>query len=231
MDPSSPRGLFIQHHADAHPGYLGEAAAERGADVVIHAPATGAFPDPCDFDFVVALGSRDAAYDDTLPYGEAERALLREAVERDVPVLGVCFGAQMLARTLGGEVRRMERPEIGWATVETTEPALVEPGPWLTWHFDAFSTPPDAVQIARTPHAAQAFVHGPHLGVQFHPEATVSSVASWARSYADAIAGAGGSVDALNAETRRRAAQARAAAHRLFDRFWDRALACQRASR
>lgn len=222
MDPAPSRGLFIEHQADAHAGYLGDRAVQRGVEVVVHSPDAGAFPDPGEFDFVVALGSGDAAYDDTLSYGEGERALLAAAVERSVPVLGVCFGAQMLARTLGGEVTRMERPEIGWAVLETTQP-LVEPGPWLTWHFDAFVTPPDAVEIARTPQAAQAFVHGPHLGVQFHPEATVSSVASWARTYADAIVGAGGTVDALNAETRKRAAQARAAAHRLFDRFWDRA--------
>jgi GMP synthase-like glutamine amidotransferase len=228
-----PRGLFIEHQADAHPGHLGDRAVQRGVEVVVHFPADATsphatFPDPAEFDFVVALGSGDAAYDEKLSYGEAERAFLAEAVERDVPVLGVCFGAQMLARALGGQARRMQRPEIGWVTVDTTDPALVEPGPWLTWHFDTFTIPPGAVEIARTPAASQAFVHGRHLAVQFHPEATVSSVASWARRYAEDVVDAGGSVDALNADTRRRAAAARSAAIRLFDRFWERSVAGQR---
>jgi GMP synthase (glutamine-hydrolysing) len=225
-----PRGLFIEHQADAHPGYLGDRAVERGADVVVHRADAGPFPDPTDFDFVIPLGSGDSAYDDSLPYAAGERGMLERAIDHDVPVFGVCFGGQMLARALGGTVERMSRPEIGWARVETTDPSLVESGPWLVWHFDAFTPPPDATLVARTDLASQAFTFGPHLGVQFHPEATVGSVSSWARTYADAIVAHGGDVEEINAETRRRAAAARAAAHRLFDRFLDRALATAKAS-
>lgn len=217
------RVLFLQHQPDAPPGYLGERAAERGHDVTVASVPDGSLPDPAGFDLVVPLGSGESAYDEAVPWIPAEQALLRRAIDADVPVLGVCFGSQILARVLGGEVRRAPVPTIGWQKVDTDAPDLVEPGPWVVWHFDVLSPPPDAVELARTPVGTQVFLSGAHVGVQFHPEATPESVASWASTYGDDIVGLGRRPQDLLAETRVRAEEARRAAYRLYDRLYERA--------
>lgn len=217
------RVLFLQHQADAPPGYLGERAAQRGHEVTIASVADGRVPDPAGFDLVVSLGSGASAYDETVPWIPTERSVLRRAVDSDVPVLGVCFGSQMLAGVLGGEVRRAPSPTIGWHMIDTDAPELFEPGPWVVWHFDVITPPPGATELARSPVGPQAFVAGPHAGVQFHPEATPESVASWASTYDDVVAALGRSTGELLAETRTRAGEARRAAHRLFDRLYERA--------
>ena len=77
---------------------------------------------------------------------------------------------------LGGSVEVLDEPELGWHTIETDAPELVAAGPWLQWHFEAFTTPPGAEELARSPACAQAFRLGPHLAVQFHPESTAEIV-------------------------------------------------------
>jgi GMP synthase-like glutamine amidotransferase len=149
--------------------------------------------------------------------------LLSRAVEEDVPVLGLCFGGQALAVALGGSVERAPTPELGWTEIETDEPELIASGPWLQWHYDRFTTPPGATEIARTAHAAQAFRHGRHLGVQFHPESTVEIVAQWA------AIDRRGHVDVDASPDQREAA--RRAAFALFDGFLERATAAPVAAR
>ena len=105
--------------------------------------------------------------------------LTREAIERDVPVLGLCFGGQILAAVLGGEVGPTPKPELGWIEVDTDEPDVVAAGPWLAWHRHRFTVPPGATEIARNESGPQAFRHGRHLGTQFHPESTIEIVSGW----------------------------------------------------
>ncbi|MGH3097103.1 MAG: type 1 glutamine amidotransferase [Streptosporangiales bacterium] len=218
------RALFIQHQEDCPPGYVGDRCADRGADVTVVRARGDVLPDPRGFDLIVPLGSDDSAYDDAVPYLAGERRLLSAAVAADVPVFGICFGAQLLSRVLGGQVRRAARgPEIGWITVETSDSRLVEPGPWLVWHLDVMSAPPGSAQIARTPVATQAFTYGRHLGVQFHPEATPDSAEIWARHYRDSLAEVGLGYEALTAETRARTTEAARRAHALTDRVLERA--------
>lgn len=145
----------------------------------------------------------------------AELELLRGAVAADVPVLGLCFGGQALAAALGAKVERAPTAELGWREITTDDPALVPAGPWLEWHYDRFTTPPNAIELARTADAPQAFRLGPHLGVQFHPEATVEIVTDWAHS--------DGVPDQAPEATPEQRAAARAAAFRLFDAFLARA--------
>ena len=107
------------------------------------------------------------------------RSLVRRALGAGVGVLGVCFGGQLLAHALGGEVTRSPHPEIGWYEVHSNNPALVPHGPWFQWHFDRFSLPPGAVAVARNLGTTQAFVQGRALGLQFHPEVDSAVVEDW----------------------------------------------------
>ncbi len=219
------RILFIQHQDDCPAGHIGERAQQLGFEVDV-VRATGRLPAPQGYDLVVPLGSDDAAYDDSLPYLRPEADLLRRAVEHEVPVFGICFGAQLLSRVLGGEVHAASTgPEIGWVLVQTTDTGLVEPGPWLVWHLDVMSCPPGGEPVAHTDGGVQAFTHGPHMGVQFHPEATLSSVKVWSQRYRPSLVTLGIDSDDLVEETRRRRSAAREAAHRLFDRVHARPFA------
>jgi GMP synthase-like glutamine amidotransferase len=179
-------------------------------------------PDPTDYAFVASLGSKHSPRDAHVPAVAAELALIERAVEQDVPVLGLCFGGQVLAHVLGGTVERAPRPELGWREIETDDPELIPAGPWLEWHFERFTTPPGAVELARTADATQAFRHGVHLGTQFHPESTVDIVAGWASNDAERLAGLGiTDSGALLAAPPAQLEAAREAAFRLFDAFMD----------
>jgi GMP synthase-like glutamine amidotransferase len=213
--------LIRQHGDTGPPGVLAEWLEARGiAWEVSSTWLGGPLPDPADYEFVASLGSKFSPRDTHEPQVATELALLERAVARDVPVLGLCFGGQALAAVLGGTVEPAPQPELGWREIQTDDPDLVPPGPWLEWHFERFTTPPGATELARTDDAVQAFRHGPHLGVQFHPESTVDIVAGWARKDAERLAGIG--IDDGLALIEAPAAQhdaARAAAFRLFDAF------------
>ncbi len=136
-------------------------------------------PDPSDFSGVIALGSQRSAYDDHVPWVRDELSHLRRAVDADVPVLGICFGGQALARALGASVAPAPETEIGWLDIGSRRPELLADGPWFTWHSDQFSLPAGATLLARNPNSIQAFAHGRHLGVQFHPEVTPNIIGGW----------------------------------------------------
>jgi GMP synthase-like glutamine amidotransferase len=205
--------VLVRQHVDSAPaGLLGEWLEARGlAYEVQETWAAPSVPDPAGYAFVASLGHDRMAGDLDDPGVAAERELLTRAVERDVPVLGLCYGGQVLAAVLGAEVGPAPVPELGWRVVETDDPALVPAGPWLEWHFERFCTPPGAAELARTADAPQAFRLGPHLGVQFHPEATVEIVGEWAR--------ADGREDVPLAAPAAQREAARVAAFRLFDGF------------
>jgi len=135
-------------------------------------------PAAADCDAAAVLGSELTAYDDTLPWLAGELAFIERMLAASVPVLGICFGAQALARVLGARLYRLAVPEIGWARVTSHRPALAE-GPWLAWHRDAFDLPAGAALIAANDVSPQGFSYGPHAGLQFHPEATRPIAASW----------------------------------------------------
>jgi GMP synthase-like glutamine amidotransferase len=83
------------------------------------------------YSMLVSLGSEFAAFDDSVPWLAREAELLRAAADAEVPVLGICFGAQLLARVMGGRSFRAEIAEIGWLPVRSRNEALVPPGPWF----------------------------------------------------------------------------------------------------
>jgi GMP synthase-like glutamine amidotransferase len=215
------RVLILQHEEPTPPGYVTEWLEAHDADVdTYRIDLAEREVDPDDYDLIVSLGSEFAAFDDSKPFVPREARLMRAAIDADVPVLGLCFGGQMLARVLGGEVFRGTESEIGWLPVRSRDPELVPDGPWFQWHFDSFTLPPGATPVAESDVAPQAFVAGRSLGLQFHPEVTTEIMEDWVRTYRHELDGDGVDPDALLEETRRRAAESRRMALQLLERFW-----------
>ncbi len=217
---SALRALILQHEDPTPPGLIGRWLAEQGAEVEVHRIDLEAREvDPTRYDLVVSLGSEFAAFDDTKPFVGRERRLMERAVEADVPVLGLCFGGQLLARVLGGRVFRGEEAEIGWLPVRSKDPDLVPEGPWFQWHFDTFTLPEGAELVAESDAGPQAFVAGRSLGLQFHPEVTMEIMDDWIRAYPHELEAEGVPPDELMEETRRRIGDSERMARRLFERF------------
>lgn len=191
MSQVAPTVLFLHNEHMATEGLLGEAFADAGFDIetftvvppeLVDTPAHDVvFPDPAGYDVIVPLGARWPVYDETLrsTWVAAEMQMMRDAADAGVALLGVCFGGQLLAQTFGGSVGRSCAPEIGWYDITTDRPDLVPPGPWFQWHFDRWTVPPGAVEIARNANASQAFVLGRTLALQFHPELDTGLLAGW----------------------------------------------------
>ena len=213
--------LIRQHEQMTPPGLLAEWLQERGVPFEVQHTWNGAaVPDPTDYSFVASLGSPYGPNDTHEPAVVEELELIGAAVETDVPVLGLCFGGEVLSAVLGGTVERAPVPELGWREIETDDPATVPAGPWLEWHYERFTTPPGATEIARTKDAVQAFRYGPHLGVQFHPESTVEIVSEWAGMDTERLTALGiEDGRGLLAVPPEREAAARESAFKLFDAF------------
>jgi GMP synthase-like glutamine amidotransferase len=220
------RALVLQQDDDTPPALLDEWACERGVTFTVRHVRREAPPDRHEeFDFAVVLGSEAHADDRAPSWVAQEIAWLRTAHERGFPILGICFGGQVLAVALGGSVHPAPRAEIGWISVRSDLPDLIGPGPWFSWHEDVISLPPGAVEVARNPACSQAYVIGPHLGLQFHPEVTAALASAWTAdpSAREAIERAGVDPDAFASESEQRGPAARAGAFALFDAFARRA--------
>jgi GMP synthase-like glutamine amidotransferase len=172
----------IEHELDAPVGLLGQWAQARGVALsVIHLGGGDRLPARLpDCTGVVVLGSEQTAFDDAVPWLAAELALVGQALADGVPLLGICFGGQVLARALGARVYRLPQPEIGWVRLASQHPGLAC-GPWLEWHRDGFDLPPGARELATGGASVHAYAIGPHLGLQFHPEATEPITQDWRR--------------------------------------------------
>jgi len=116
----------------------------------------------------------------------SEREWLEEALRREMPLLGICLGAQLLARALGAEVRPSERTELGYAPVEVLDPddpiigSLAPSTTVLHWHGDVFDLPAGARHLARSRQTeVQAFRHGDAWGILFHPESDFALLEAW----------------------------------------------------
>lgn len=182
------RAALIGNIDDTDPGLVGHALRARGFSFTEFARESHEeWSDPAGFDLVVSLGSSWSAYwPQVAAETTAERAWIRTAHDRAIPVLGICFGGQQLAAALGGTVQRSQTHEIGWHAVslvaEVTVPgAQTLAGQWFQWHYDSFSVPSGATAVADSPVSPQAFVSGRSLGLQFHPEVTAGIVAHWSR--------------------------------------------------
>lgn len=229
------RALFLQHDHVSPPGPVAERFAQRGYEIVeqvvvapedFRAPNKPyAFPDPREFDVIVPMGAPWGAWDDgqigawLIP----EIDWIRSADDLGVPVFGICFGGQLLARAHGGTVSRAPVAEIGWTAIWSQEHDLVGPGPWFEFHYDRWEPPPGAREVARTSRASQAFVLRRNLAVQFHPEVTASTLHGWLELDGRELVEADGQdAEVLYQHTLAEERVAGLRAHALVDAFLDR---------
>jgi GMP synthase-like glutamine amidotransferase len=175
------RVVVIRHHEEDSAGFISSAFEQRGAEVSSHLfPAEGPLPDPAGLAHVIVLGSTSSVYEDgpARAWIDEDLAWLRRADAAGVPVLGICFGAQLLSAVFGGAVEPADW-EIGWTMIDSADPALIPPGPWLEFHHDRSLPPPQATVLARNALGVQAFSVGRHLAVQFHPEVDGEQFRLW----------------------------------------------------
>jgi GMP synthase (glutamine-hydrolysing) len=206
-------------------GTVAPALAELGhrVEIATFLPGGPPPPEPDGVAVLVVLGSAAAADDDSLPWLGPERAYLARAIALGTPVLGICFGAQLLALVLGGTVGRAPRPERGFVPLTSADPGLLADGAWMQFHNDTFTLPPGAELVAANEVGVQAFRHGRHVGVQFHPEISPSVFAAWTESWRvtgelERVATTA-DLPALTAEIAARSAAAAAACRDLVHRF------------
>lgn len=212
---TSPRLLVIQHLVHDHLHELAPAVTEAGFDVVTWCTYLHDTPPVSidDVDAIISLGGDERAYDEAnVAFIRHERELLATALDRKVPVFGLCFGAQILAIAAGGRGFKAPRHEIGWTTVAFTPAADSDPiGRLLRgspqvfqFHYDTFSLPEGAVVLGTTADMIQAYRVGPRAwGVQFHLEADPGLIYDWLGTYAEKIAQKGIEAATVQQDTRR----------------------------
>ena len=181
----------IQNDETDPPHLAGRWLEEQGHEVVVLKAFSGEKVPPtvpADIDALMPLGGHMGALDDHIAdWLPNERALIRDAAARDIPIFAICLGAQLVAASLGGEVSRAQTPEIG--IYEITPAGIDDPvfafagmTQVTQWHEDLVSTlPVGAVTLASSPLCAnQVYRFGPKsYAVQFHPEVDAAMVQDW----------------------------------------------------
>jgi GMP synthase (glutamine-hydrolysing) len=178
------RVLAVVHHRNAAAGVF----ADGGHEFVEWLPHEAPPPRPDGFEAAIVFGA-DSQVDqeETVSWLRPEKQLVGELMRRGAPMLGVCFGSQLLAEAAGAQVRRAAQPEIGWHEVALTPEGRADPllgflperFESLQWHSYEWLLPPGAVALARSARCLQAFRHGTAWGVQFHPEVTEADYGEW----------------------------------------------------
>ena len=214
------------------PGYFASYLERRSIPLQLVALDEGApVPrDPRRFSGLVFMGG-PMSVNDELAWIAPALELARDAVRKDVPVLGHCLGGQLMAKAFGGTVRANPVKEIGWGEVSVAQNQLARE--WLGdlagfesfhWHGETFSIPPGGTRVLESLHCAnQAFALGKHFGMQCHVEMTEELVEAWLRGGADEIRDAAGSPGVQSpGEIQRDLAARLEALHAIADRIYDR---------
>jgi len=183
------QAIAIRHLAFEDLGLLGPLLADTGFSVRY----LDAGLDPIDAaevaaaDLLIVLGGPIGAYEEeAYPFLAPEVRAIEMRLRADRPTLGICLGAQLMARALGARVYPGIAKEIGFAGLTLSDEGRrsclrhLEGGPVLHWHGDTFDLPPGAVHLASTAVCRnQAFSHGTSLALQFHAEVDVRRLESW----------------------------------------------------
>ena len=169
---------------------------------------------------------------DELAWIQLALELARDAVRKDVPLLGHCLGGQLIAKALGGTVRAAPVKEIGWGEVRVADNEVARE--WLGdlqafesfhWHGETFSIPPGATRVMHNAHCEnQGFALGRHFGMQCHVEMTEELVTSWLGTGAEEIASSRSSPAVqqpaqITRELQPRLAALNDVANRIYDRW------------
>ncbi|MBI1943568.1 MAG: type 1 glutamine amidotransferase [Betaproteobacteria bacterium] len=183
------------------------------------------------FSGLAFMGGPMSVNDDELPWIGPALELVREAVRKDLPMIGHCLGGQLMSKALGGEVGRSRVKEIGWGGVEVADNGVARA--WFGslaafesfhWHGETFSIPPGATRVLGNAHCEnQAFALGKHLGMQCHVEMTEQLIRSWLKGGADEIEKSKSSPGVQSAAKIENKLKDRVAAlHKVADRIYDR---------
>ena len=190
------RVAIVENTRVTHHGQVGVALHEVGALFDLYHPwLDGRLPEPGSFDALVSFGGEQSALNDTLyPYLPRLANLLAETATHGIPTLGICLGAQLLARGLGATNLLGQTPEFGWCDVTKTtdDPvfaALPATFPIFEWHADTFTLPPGATHLVTSANATQQCFRYGRAGyaMQFHFEVSRAVARDWAATFPDLI--------------------------------------------
>jgi GMP synthase-like glutamine amidotransferase len=177
------RAVFVADHVDRDPGLLGDFLRGAGAHVryLDRAKLNSAVVTA---NVLVLLGSNRSAHDPhNAEVAAAEVALIRRSLADGIPVIGICYGAQVLARALGGSSHRGELAECGWTEVFSQNEILCPSGFWAQMHRDVIVPAETSTVLGWSPAGPQGFTDdslgGRAIGWQFHPELRVSTLERW----------------------------------------------------
>jgi GMP synthase (glutamine-hydrolysing) len=192
------RIVCLRHEDEDDFGVAPGAFADGGLEMAVVDAWREPMPSLDGVDALAVFGGSMSSLDvEGFPFLREERDLIRRAVEAELPVLGVCLGAQIAALALGGDVFLAPRRELGFLPLRPTEEGLADPllavfgteGPAFQWHEDAIAAPPDATLLATTEEGGvQAYRLGSLMAVQFHPEVTFGELESWVRAVGPKLA-------------------------------------------
>jgi GMP synthase-like glutamine amidotransferase len=225
--------LYLFRHIECEgPGYLAEVLARDEIPFELIAVDRNA-PLPADTrgcSGLVFMGG-PMSVNDPLPWIEAELDLIREAADRQLPVLGHCLGGQLISKALGGEITANPVKEIGWHPVRKTRTTaaqdwlshIPDPANLFHWHGETFSIPTGATVIMENDWCAnQAFAVDNILALQCHVEMTAPMVREWASLYAHELREPSASVqgmEQITADLDARVAALQAVADSIYRRW------------
>lgn len=190
--------LVVQHAASVPAGLLGRYLEVQGAWLHTWAASQRPTPPQGEYDGLLVLGGPMQSWDDAaFPHLKTTMALIRQFHHQGKPVLGICLGAQLIARSFGAAVYPNPTPELGFTPLFPVAQGATEPWlqafpagmPMLEWHFDTFDLPANADWLMTSDHCKhQAFRLGTSTyGLQFHPEATPEIVQGWWAFLSEAV--------------------------------------------
>lgn len=175
--------LVIQNARLEGPGTIGELLQSDGFSIQTILAKKEKIP-PLDHAMILVLGAPESANDD-LQYLKDEMELIKEAVQKNIPTLGICLGSQLMAKALGAKVYPGSKKEIGFYhdVIPDEKSSLFSgiksPFTVFHWHGDTFDIPPGAQRLAHSESYNQAFRYGSAVGLQFHFEVNSDIVQSW----------------------------------------------------